>query len=881
VSDPTHGGDHLESIGAGIEETVPWRPGDDAQEETLGPGQPIGRYVVQRRLGEGAMGVVYAAEDPSLERVIAIKLLRSTGEQASERLLREAQSLAKLSHPNVVTIHDVGVHETRVFLAMEFVAGRTLRDDMRRGERSWSGWVRVMSAAGTGLQAAHQAGLVHRDFKPENVMLGDDGRVRVMDFGLARAGSQERADTEAAPFDSAPLEVLGPEASQLTQAGALMGTPAYMAPEQFLGLPADARSDQFALCVTLYECIYGERPFAGSTVTALAATVTEGELRAPPAGSDVPLWLRRVLARGLSTNPADRWPDLDALLAALAADPAHRRRAWIRWGVAAAAVTGAVATTALLTSQPAACAEMERRLDGVWGADRANEIRASFAASEASFASQSADRVVARVDQWSTRWVNHRVSACRATRVTGDQSEAVMDRRMACLDRALRDLDASLSVLDSDVDVDVVRRATDVAARVPRLEPCADLERLAAKDPPPEDPQLAATVQTIGDQIARGRALERAGKYEAGLEIADAAVQRAEEAGHEATLSSARSLRGTLRQAAGQYSEAEEDLQAAYHASLTAGDAERSVFAARSLAMVVGYRQGKPEEGQTWIGHAHAHAQALDRPVERAQVQQTRGILAYVGGDYPTARREYAAALEVLEEELGTEHPAVATLVNNIAVVDDLSGDFSAARSGYLRALELRNKVDGPRHPSVAETLNNLGALAYAQQDFEEAESRYRSGLEIASEALGETHPDVAFSLTGLGSAALGKGDLEQAETLFQQALDIRERALGPDHPSAAESLNNLGAVAHERGDPSSARRHYERALAIYERVVGPRHPVVASCHAHIADALADANDRAAARERYALVVEIRTELLGPDHPDTRAAAESLASLSD
>jgi serine/threonine protein kinase/formylglycine-generating enzyme required for sulfatase activity len=338
----------------------------------LGIGSVLGRYVVLERLGAGAMGVVYAAFDPDLDRKIALKLLPpyhrdSNRVRREERLVREAKAIAKLSHPNIVGIFDVGVHKEQVFLAMEFLGGGTLKRWMTVEKRQWRDTLKIFIEAGRGLAAAHTEGLIHRDFKPENVLLDRNGVAKVVDFGLvslsetsktpAMARADEGGDAELEASDVASLD-LSP--ATLTRTGALMGTPAYMAPEQFLGRPVDARTDQFAFCASLYEALYGERPFAGDTVPDLAKAVTNGELRAAPAGSPVPGWVRKVLVRGLATESDQRYASLPDLLQTLSRDPIARRKR--RIGVAVALIATAVAAFSLHRSLERRRSEIEQRI---------------------------------------------------------------------------------------------------------------------------------------------------------------------------------------------------------------------------------------------------------------------------------------------------------------------------------------------------------------------------------------------------------------------------------------------------------------------------------------------------------------------------------------
>lgn len=324
----------LSAISAGSSPLV--RP----ESAVLAPGERLGRYQIERLLTTGGMGVVYTARDVGLGRRVALKLMRGAfgGEAGRVRLRREAQAMAQLSHPNVASVFELGEVDGRVFLAMELVEGGTLREWMRR-PRAWREVVDMFAAAGEGLAAAHRAGLVHRDFKPENVLVGPDGRPRVADFGLSCP--ETVAEEKGAPSGKLTL----------TQAGMMLGTPAYMAPEQLRGEPADARSDQYGFCVALYEALLGKRPFPAETLDELRARV-EGSLPLPPKGGRVPAHLWAALARGLQPVPSARFSDMEGLLEVLrfpespkAIEPRRRR-----WGLTTAVAATAVAMLVMATS---------------------------------------------------------------------------------------------------------------------------------------------------------------------------------------------------------------------------------------------------------------------------------------------------------------------------------------------------------------------------------------------------------------------------------------------------------------------------------------------------------------------------------------------------
>jgi tRNA A-37 threonylcarbamoyl transferase component Bud32 len=328
--------------------------GRDLKQRLFGkrPAVRIGRYEVLSRIGRGGMGTVYLARDPELDRTVALKVLRDDRQDGHTRMLNEARSLARLTHPNVVTVHEVGTHDGRVFLAMEFIEGPTLRVWLER-ERSVDEILEVFAQAAAGLAAAHAVGLVHRDFKPENVIIGSDGRVRVVDFGVAKA-----------PGDAAPASTAAQAgAVDLTHTGQVLGTPAYMAAEQFLGAGVDRRADVFALCVSLHEAFAGERPFAGDDPMMVSLAVARDQARTLDS-QKLPRSLAPLLRRGLLADPAQR-PTLEELLVELRPRP---RRGSTRLQAALAAVAGigvaTVAAVVLFTAKPVAQVSDPAELEG-------------------------------------------------------------------------------------------------------------------------------------------------------------------------------------------------------------------------------------------------------------------------------------------------------------------------------------------------------------------------------------------------------------------------------------------------------------------------------------------------------------------------------------
>jgi hypothetical protein len=583
------------------------RPSDAEDAPKLARGDAFDRYVVLEELGAGGMGVVYGAYDPNLDRRVALKLLHvqpseSTGAtDAAARLFREAQAMAKLSHPNVVQVYDVGKVDQHVFIAAEYVQGGTLREWLGERSRSWREVLEVFAPAGRGLAAAHAVGLVHRDFKPLNVMVGDDGRVQVTDFGLARLAGR-RDKEEPLPMAS-PTVVDIPEAlltSPLTVDGTVMGTPKYMAPEQLQGMVVDAKADQFSYCVALYEALYREHPFADKAGKATAETLAVGKVRAAPRDSQVPAWLRRVLLRGLSMTPAARWPDMDALLAALGRDP---RRRWRIVGVAAvlAAVVGAggMLYGQYERRQAQVCAGAEQELSGVWDDARRLAVQKSLLGTGVSYAEDTWSRVETLLDLYGGRWVAMHREACEATQIKREQSEALMDLRMACLDKRLLELRALVKVL-ADADRKVVSRAVVAASALSPIGRCADTEALWSAVPPPDDPEVERQVDAIRERMAEGQAMYAAGRYVTGLEVAEAIVKEAEALDYEPLLAEALLLQGKVQSRSAMIEEAERSVsEAGFLAEANRAD-ELAAEAQTLLVFVVGQQAARHDEGLVW-----------------------------------------------------------------------------------------------------------------------------------------------------------------------------------------------------------------------------------------------------------------------------------------
>lgn len=345
--------------------------------EAVARGAMLGRYIVIDLLAAGGLGQVFVAYDPQLDRRVALKLLRpsSSGDEpdaeAQRWLLREAQAMAKLSHPNVVPVHDVGMLGASVFVAMELIEGQTFTLWVRSATRGWQEVRDLLLDAAKGLMAAHDAGLIHRDFKPSNILVGDDGRVRVVDFGLARTVVGQGLSPEEPGLPSPPETGLLDQS--LTETGIIVGTPAFMSPEQFRGADVGFKADQFAFCVTLYFGLYGKRPFVGEDLRALQTAIFKGNVQDPPSDRVVPRWLHKAVLRGLRPNPDERFDTMSELLAALSKDRRKRSIQWAAVGLSLV-VSTAGATLVTLALQPEATAAQKEQVEVI--ATRAREAAA-------------------------------------------------------------------------------------------------------------------------------------------------------------------------------------------------------------------------------------------------------------------------------------------------------------------------------------------------------------------------------------------------------------------------------------------------------------------------------------------------------------------------
>jgi eukaryotic-like serine/threonine-protein kinase len=811
--------------------------------------QRIGRFRIRRLLGSGGMSVVYEAYDDRLDRTVALKLLRERGgKRRQARLQREAQALARLSHPNVVEVYETGSHQGRAFLVMERLPGQPLQRWLAAERRSVPAVVTTFVAAGRGLAAAHAQGLVHRDFKPSNVLVGADGRVRVFDFGLAAPSgpaSEDSVGTGPYPVSSGPhairtapqssasashpvlgeLELHGEGyeeiwESALTRTGAMLGTPAYMSPEQYEGRPATAQSDQFALCVALYEALYGEHPFVERQAwDLLPKHVMEGRLREPPRGNTVPAGLQRVLVRGLSVQPTARWPTMDALLVALERALGQRRR--VAWVAGVAALAGVALGLGLwLGREPPAtglCTGAEDKLAAVWGPQHHTRVHAAMLATGVPHATDVWYAVEAGLDAYAEEWIEGHRRACQA--FDGGASDEAMDGRMACLERRRRALGAFVAVLEA-ADAAVVHQAIGAVSQLEAIAPCdgAGGPALAAA---PSDPELAARVEGHRETLARAEAYERAGQYHAGLELALRVAAAADGLGYAPLQAEAQLQVGQLQRDLGAHDEAERALERAYFLGQALEHDALAREAVTQLAFVVAELQRRPDEGLRWLEHARAAAEREGGDKAWADYLDTEGSVLWAAHRKHEALLRFEEALPLFEREWGPNHPQVARVLDHRGLLlGELDRPDLALRS-IERSLAIREAAFGPEHPEVGRMLDDLGLTLVQAGRTDEAIASFWRAHALRLRVLGPDHPDVAKSLVNLASVALERGELDAAAEHAAAALVIHERAYGADSVEAAlvHALAGRVQLAQRRDD--EALVGLTRAVRTLEQALG------------------------------------------------------------
>ncbi|MEM7160201.1 MAG: serine/threonine-protein kinase [Myxococcota bacterium] len=776
----------------------------------LSPGTLVaGAYRIDELIGTGGMGLVYRATDIALQRSVALKLhRRRPTEDGLDRLLREASVMARLSHPHVVTIHEVGHHEdptsgaSRLFVAMEYVDGGSVVAWAKARQHSWRSIVDVFVQAGRGLAAAHAAGVVHRDFKPANVLIDTQGRVRVADFGLARLAAEPPTQDGDGP---APGSVHGQ-----TEHGAVLGTPAYMAPEQWRG-EASPKADQYALCVSLFEVLYGHNPIAALGV--LAPFADEEPRWEPTEGSRVPARILRVLRRGLSTDPAARYGDVEALIDALQHDPWRAPR---RVGAALAVVGISSAVAWSVGRAPVAGCDGTAVIGETWNDAARQGIHAALSG-DVPYAEVTTTRVTTMLDRYARAWSEEEDAACRAA-VDEDATAA----RRACLRADRRRFEAVVAAVQN-VGERGRPRVIEAVADLPDPSECASATALP---PSVDDPRtraeltgrldaLEATIALWQDDDARreldglGPRIEAAGEpdLQARLQLAEARLAET----HDDSKTAVARFDGALASA------------------VRSGDSRLLARVAARLSVVLSGLT-RVDEADRVLLLAEAAVEGREPPVRlRLLLASARMASHQQREDYEAGAAEGMRAVALAREELGDEHPTTINFLDNLSSPLRRLQRYDEAMAVVTEAIEINERVYGPEHPSMAKLLDGRGTVQLAMRQPEDAAASFRESLRLHRRYAGPAAPPTVRVASNLGSALLSQTwDRERREALIEEAGTVLEPIVAAleaegrtDELGYALLWDNVGALAIKQGRPEDAIEPINRALRDLEVAYG------------------------------------------------------------
>ncbi|HYV49059.1 MAG TPA: serine/threonine-protein kinase [Myxococcaceae bacterium] len=823
----------------------------------VAPGDRAGRFIVLEPLGEGGMGLVWSAFDPKLDRKVALKFLRTgpgqeTGGTAQTRLLREAQALARLSHPNVVAVHDVDTHRGRVFVAMELVVGETLKDWLR-SRRSWRGTLRALLEAGRGLAAAHLAGIVHRDIKPSNILVGTDGRARISDFGLARPMEERPTAPSGSPLPEPGLD------TAITEEGLVAGTRGYMSPEQAAGKPLDARSDVFSFCVTAYEALCGVRPSAlsrhpsamdGSETAPLrprsgssgSTSAQIARLPAPAAGRRPPRRLLKRLARGLQADPDQRWPSLPSLLEALEKD-ARPLRPWHVALVGALAVAAAGAAAVRINRD--SCGAGAAAISTAWSPSDRAWLTSTFAAA-APGQPEAAERTARHLDAYAERWQAVYRSACQAMRA-GTQASQLGALRLACLETRRQEAAAVVDVL-RHADAAAVRKSSDAVLGLPGVSGCNETEALTAPTPPPDDGPLRLQIDQLEARLARVAAEDAVANPRA-IPDAEALVAEVDRLGFAPLQASASFRLGNVYE---RFGDAARSRDAFFKTVVAAQRGRAEVVLGRAtarLGYVLGHHFGQYEEADRWLAVSQA---IIDRtPMEDAElavlhlvselrVEEGRIQEALAAQDrmevllskgpraddpirycYSADRADALFELGRIDESVrfsrealafavrlyGEQHPTPARLHYLLARVLVEAGQAPEARTHLDDATGYWSSADPPNPIGLVDASDIRASSYLVENRFQEALDEARRTLAMRQKLYGKETVATSFALENVGLALIGLGKPAEAIPWLERALQLRNAA-GIERLSSAETMLDLArALWLTGGDKARARQ--------------------------------------------------------------------------
>ncbi|MDC0715782.1 protein kinase domain-containing protein [Nannocystis bainbridge] len=741
-------------------------------------GVVIGRYTLADLLGSGGMGLVYRAHDPVLDRDVAVKLIHALDVRPAdrERLLREARAMARLAHPNVLTVFDAGESGEELFVAMALIRGSTLREHCARARPAWREVAALCLGAARGLAASHKAGVLHRDVKPDNILVGEDGSVQVTDFGLARATTDP----------GAPLWPTSPESGRA-------GTPGYLAPELRAGGEPTAASDQYALCLTLKECL-----------------------------GRVPRRLERIVRRGLAERPGDRYASMDALVVALANAIEPR---WARvGGLLAFGALVALALAWALREAPAVvavaadpCDEPRARMDGLWNAAQKQRLRAAITGGGLARGELLSERLEARLDAQAQRWVDLRTEVCR----DAGADRAIAARRIACLEEGFGELEGFLGAVDP-ADRAALQQVEWLSYGLTAPDRCAADAPLSLLPSP--EPAVREEVARARRELREAVAKADEGRVDEALQSVRAIEARAREMGYLPLAAAAASDEADLLMRSGDLAGARARFEVAAELAEASGDDTRRAMVLVNLVVIVGVGLQDPEAALAYAARARPLAERLQTPLLAGELARVEGQALLYKGDAVQALARLESALAVWDRTLVGDHDAVMATLIFLGATAQQTGAWAAADDALRRAHEMASRLHGEQHPTTASCLRDWAICVLNQAEATEApDERERLGrLALARADRAAADLDAALGVDNPESAQAHiircrtlnlLAELDRAIAVCEQALAVSRRAYGEDSPPLAEPLRLLGAAHYARGEPGPARVALAEAL--------------------------------------------------------------------
>lgn len=757
----------------------------------------VGRFEIREALGAGASGTVFAAWDPELQRHVAIKLLSTRVASAvgsREKLAEEARALAKVSSRHVVAVYEIGEHDGGLFIVMELVPGTNLRRWQLRDVHPQRDVIEKYVQAAEGLAAIHSAGLVHRDFKPANVLVRTTGDVLVADFGMARL-LPTPAPTEATRR--------GSPGSDTGSASGHGGTPPYMAPEQLALGCVDHLSDQFSFCVAFWEGLTGDRPYDADALRRLTTAVDSvPALASPP---QMPRWLSQVLARGLAAAPSDRWPSMDALVRVLRETPLRRQRT--RRNLILLPVALIASAPYFFGAGRPDCDDGLATIEASWNSAVVEDLRRTAEAGPA-FAAPAMDDAIARVQRHVDEWTRTRVEACRAT-WERRQSDEQLDLAVACLDRGLQNLETAVAILATGAPESLAR----APSLVDELQPpssCLDTAILRG-------PQSLAESAAENSSIDRAVLLTAAGRFDEAVATASETRNASQVSGDLYTYSRAALAEGIALAAAGRASDAKVSLLAAVQPAIANDYPQLVAEAFLHLTRLAARETLDLDDARTWEALAQASSERGPLSVvSRADLLDARGFVAMLAADPATAERLHGEALDLLMRELPDDTVRQSRSRRFLGAAVSAGGDHERARQTFEQVLADISSVLGRDHPDIAAVEFDLGLEASATQRAEDALRHFKTALALQRAAFGSHSIRLAPALTVLAQTHLALGDSVSAEAEAAEAWALQRTLLPYGHPDRGGALAMLASIRANAGD-------FELAIADHELLLHER----------------------------------------------------------